>query len=451
MVTAPPDRTTIIAVGSPPGRSPRGIIRLSGPAVPSIISDHLSASLPPRNPTPTRLTLGDLALPVLVAHCPAPHSYTAEHTLELQLPGNPALLERVLHLLLSRPDLHLAEPGQFTRRAYTAGRIDLTRVEGIAATISAVSDTQLAAARLLRTGSLGAWAEQLVQRLAQSLALVEAGIDFTDQDDVVPITPADLHDQLKQRAADLADLTTRSRTWNQLEDLPRVVLAGRPNAGKSTLFNALLGRERAVATPVAGTTRDVLTEPLRLHIDGRDAEVMLVDIAGLEVVGGQLEADTQSAARAAIAAADLVLHLSPDTFEHLDDILTPNTPVLHITTMSDQANETIPGADIAVSAHTGSNLGDLRHLIASRLRHRAVTLAGQTLALQPRHAAALRDAADALDRATRAFDPAAPSLAAPELVALEMRSALDALGTLGGNVTPDDVIGRVFATFCVGK
>ncbi len=457
---------TLIAVATPPGRSGRGMVRLSGPAVDPVIARRLPQPLPPRQPTPSRLRLSDGAtIPCLALRFFAPHSYTCDDVLELQVPGNPALLERVLHDLLAEPGVRLAEPGEFTRRAFFAGRIDLTRAEGIAATISAVSDAQLEAARLLRHGRLGQWSVELVEQLAQVLALVEAGIDFVDQEDVVPIAPRDLLARLREIDTRLHELTDRSRTWAQLEALPRVVLAGRPNVGKSTLFNALLGHERAVASDVAGTTRDVLAEPLRIDGPDGEAEVMLVDVAGLDEAAETLEESMQSAAGEAIASADLVLLLDDgvaadgaanhsNVLENIRITFPAHAAVVAVRTKADTGPPRAPGAtDVAVSAATGEGLGALRAAIADRLAGRAVSLSGQALALQPRHTHALREAGDAVVRALRWVEPQADRSALDdvELIALEMRVALDHLGQLGGRVSPDDVIGRVFATFCVGK
>ncbi|MEX2672793.1 MAG: GTPase [Phycisphaeraceae bacterium] len=458
-ITTTPDRTMqpdaadpIVAVSSPPGRSLRGIVRISAPRLAPLLPALLDPPPPPRQLSPARLKLtADRTLPVLAAFSPGPRSFTAQDVLELQCPGNPALLEqivaRVLDQLRSTLDRgRLAEPGEFTQRAFAAGRIDLTRAEGIAATISAVSDAQLRAAALLRTGRLGQWAEQLVDRLATTLALVEAGIDFVDQDDVVPITPAALDAALAELAADLDRMITQSRSWSTLEALPRVVLIGEPNVGKSTLFNALLGRRRAVTSAIAGTTRDVLSEPMRLG----DAEVMLVDVAGLDVPEAALDRAMQAAAHDAIDRADLLLMLSST-----DDFAPPpraNVPILRVRTKADLAPAS-PSADHAVSAHTGEGLDQLRAKLTAALSDRAVSLTGQALALQPRHRDELQAAVAALQQARTMLAPqlTAHALADMELIADRLRDALDHLGALGGQMTPDDILGKVFSTFCIGK
>jgi tRNA modification GTPase len=474
----------IVAVSSPPGRSARGLLRITGAGLadflPHLLSPaphphHLTATClllpplplgegrgegclspaPPQPPTPNPQPLSCLSL-----FSPAPRSFTSQDTLELQLPGSPALLDRVLHHVLTLLRKHtnsgrLAEPGEFTHRAFLAGRIDLTRAEGIAATIGAISDAQLQAARLLRTGRLGRWAVDLVDRLGQLLALVEAGIDFVDQDDVVPISPRQLHAGLAVIRDELAAMLARSRSWSALEALPWVVLVGPPNAGKSTLFNTLLGHPRAVVSDVAGTTRDVLAEPLRIG----DGEAMLVDIAGLDDARSALDSQVQSAARAAIDRAELVLLLTPA--DDASPVTPPRTdvPVLHLRTKCDASpkpdreSANGRGSLLCVSAHTGRGLPELRDSIAAALRGRAVTLAGQVMALQPRHRGELEAALAAADEAAvlLAGQLDRRALGNMELIADRLRESLDRLGALGGQLTSDDVIGKVFATFCVGK
>lgn len=354
------------------------------------------------------------------------------------MPGHPALLDRVVHAIIDG-GARLAEPGEFTFRAYTAGRLDLTQAEGIAATISAVSDGQLAAAAHLREGELARFAGSQVDRLGTLLALVEAGIDFVDQEDVVPIAPARLHQEVEGVVAALSDLLHRSRSWGAVEALPRVVLVGPPSVGKSTLFNALLGHPRAVIDAAPGTTRDALEEPLYLNGAG---EVMLIDLAGVEDALSPLDEQVQAAARRVIDRADLVLSVNSGPSDH------PGT--LAVQTMIDR--QPIDTAyQVHVSAVTGQGLEALRQAIIDRLGDRAVSIHAEAMALQPRHESALRCALASLNQTITDIDPSAGSLDEVELVALSMRQALDELAGLGGELTPDEVIGRVFSSFCVGK
>lgn len=442
---------TIVAVSSPPGRSLRGLVRLSGPEALAILSRLTDAvDPPPRDMRTARLRNPDL--PVLVATFPGPNSYTGQDVVELQLPGHPALLDRVVRAAIdagARP----AEAGEFTFRAYTAGRLDLTRAEGVAATIHAVSDGQLAAAAHLRDGELARFAAQRVDRVGRLLALVEAGIDFVDQEDVVPIAAPELSAALAEEQKQLAALLGRSRSWGAVEALPRVVLVGPPSAGKSTLFNALLGRARAVIDAAPGTTRDVLEEPLTLDVDGRACEVMLVDLAGLDDAESVLDRDIQQRAREAIRHADLLVLVGPE--ETSAPATAGHSPTLRVHTKADLAppgsSPPDSGGGLRVSAVTGRGLDALRKSIVERLGDRAVSVRAELLALQPRHEAALHVAQERLAEAAAHVDPRAHALDEIELVAGAMRCALDELAGLGGELTPDDVIGRVFATFCVGK
>ncbi|MEM1107495.1 MAG: GTPase [Planctomycetota bacterium] len=442
---------TIVAVSSPPGRSARGLIRLDGPQAFTVLSQLINDLPEPRKAMSRRLHHASLpSIAVLTAVFPRPQSYTGGDVAELQLPGHPALLDRVVHAALSL-GARLAEPGEFTFRAYTAGKLDLTEAEGVAATIHAVSDGQLAAAAHLREGELARFSTRHVDRLGNLLALVEAGIDFVDQEDVVPIAPRKLAAALAEMQQDLSKLLSNSRSWGSVEALPRVVLVGPPSAGKSTLFNALLGRPRAVIDADPGTTRDVLAEPLKLG----DAEIMLVDIAGLDTAESSLDRDVQQHALEAIATADLLLHVGDTSSLPLNASACPR---IHLQTKCDllpdarvDGQNQSPQTDLCVSGKTGEGLDILRQTIRDRLGDRAVSVQAELLSLQPRHESALNQARNAIQEAINHVDPESAAMGEIELVAGAMRRALNELAGLGGQLTPDDVIGRVFSTFCVGK
>ena len=454
---------TIIALSSPPGRSARGLIRFSGLTTRRIAAELIGANSQVAFPRPncltaTRLRFNDRntpTLPILLHFSQKPHSYTGDDLLELQCPGNPCLLERIIHRSLEL-GARLANPGEFTFRAFLAGKLDLMQAEGVAATIAATSESQLKAASLLRLGELGRFTNQLVDLLAAQLARVEAGIDFVDQEDVVPITPGELDQNLAGIERQLDELLRHSQPWGVLEALPRVVIAGAPSTGKSTLFNAMIGKQRAVTATTAGTTRDLLEEPLALTTsNGRHLELMLTDMAGLDAPVAMLDRQAQAVARRAIDHADLIL-LVEDGRELADFTPMPvNVPILKVRHKIDLPNTTnVPhDADIETSALTGQGLGQLCDMIAQHLADRAVNVSGQMLALQPRHQASLHAAADHLSIARRLLEPQrdAHAIDRIELVAGSMRNILDQLAALGGTMTPDDVIARVFATFCIGK
>lgn len=448
----------IVAVSSPPGRSPRGLIRFSGQGTRRIL-DGLLIDKVPGLPTRQLVTvnLTAPAMPALLSLFDGPHSYTGEDTAELQVPGNAALLDRLLHRALDA-GARLAEPGEFTFRAFLAGKLDLTEAEGIAATINATSEGQLKAAKHLCDGELGGLARALVDDLGTRLALVEAGIDFTDQEDVVPIGPGELDEHLARIATRLTDLLNNSRSWGEVQALPWVVMMGAPSAGKSTLFNALLNRTRAVIDPLPGTTRDVLCEPMTLTAkNGTPSELMLVDIAGLETsTDDPLERETQSAAHDAIQRADLILHLiDPTQDQTASPLCHISAPILTVYTKSDLIQTHAPptGDALCLSAATGDNLDALRDAISDRLGDLPVSVSADMLALQPRHESTLRAALDQLNQARDHLAPqrSARAIDDVELIAGHLREALNDLAALGGQLSPDDVIGKVFATFCVGK
>jgi tRNA modification GTPase len=460
----------IVAVSSPPGRSVRGIVRFTGdealalaPSVLRFVNAPATteSDTPPRGLHRAQLYLHACSLPCMTAIHPAPGTYTGQHLIELHLPGNPVLLQRIVDDLIAAGasravDIRRAEPGEFTARAFFTGRIGLSQAEGVAATISARSDAALRAAGLLRTGTLHRQALEHVDRLTHALALLEAGIDFTDEEDVTAITAAHLREAIAASRSALQSVLDRAVGMETIRAIPRVVLTGPANAGKSTLFNVLLGRERAVVSDVVGTTRDVLEEPLRVPTAHGDAEVLLVDVAGHRDADSPLETLAQQATDEAHQRADLILHCID-----LCALPPPHNPApapnaltlgMKLDRCDDRARAQST-CDLCVSAVTGEGLDALRTRIGRHLSDRAVSLAADTLALQPRHEAALRDAItaldDAADLAALSSDDAAPR--DPELIAASLRVALTALGRLTGAVTPDDVLEHVFANFCIGK
>ncbi|MEM0983353.1 MAG: GTPase [Planctomycetota bacterium] len=466
---------TITAIASPPGRAARALVRLAGPDTLPILAQlldtpitdrgthtvqiHLGpidsrvplAVLPPvrtssqrcvplaaRPPVRTTDSEQTLQLPALCLLSRSPHSYTTDDAAELLIPGNPRLAER-LESRLIQLGARRAEPGEFTARAHLAGRLSLAEAEGIAQLIAAERDDELAAADDLLSGDAGTRHRALVDRLANLLALVEAGIDFTDQEDVVAITPADL-------AAGVADLEREIESelggdHGAVEHAAEVtaVLVGPPNAGKSTLFNALLGRPRAIVSDTAGTTRDAIAEPLSLDDQHPGmGPVTLIDLAGLtETPADRADAQAQHAAQQRIAGESIVIACDPaGRFDRAPS----SASTIRVRTKADLATDATDSAT-PVCALDGRGLGVLRRAIADAALH---ARASGAASLVPRHRRALSRALDALAEAR-------PAIETPELVAHALRAALDALTELSGEVSPDDVIGRVFATFCVGK
>jgi tRNA modification GTPase len=450
---------TIVAVASAPGRSARGIVRLSGAGTREALAQILADPPRPfdRGGFPARLRAGiagSSELPLLVAAYRAPRSYTGEDAAELVLPGNPIVLERMVRALCALPGVRQASPGEFTARAFLAERLTLEQAEGVAAVIAAETEEELTAGRELLEGQRGAMYAAWGDELALLLALVEAGIDFVDQEDVVAIDPAELKSRLQRLIAEVESFLGGAQGAEALHGLAQVVLAGRPNAGKSTLFNALLGRRRAVVSDLAGTTRDVLEEQLdlRAEIPGAGA-VLLIDLAGLDASGeawghggesGQIHAQAQHAAREAVGSADVVVWCDPrGEFAGREMAGLPRTPVIRVRTKADLPGQPgLSGDDaIAVCALDGWNLAVLRRAIADAAYGAARASGGAVV--WPRHRRALDSALQGMRGAVELEDA--------ELVAQRLREALDALGELIGHISPDDIVGRIFATFCVGK
>lgn len=461
---------TIAAVASGWGHSRWGLIRLSGPQTPDILrslvihagADPAAAGWSVRD---AAFRLDDRhALPCRVMSYPAPRSFTGEPVAELLVPGNPIILERVMARLTAHPGVREADPGEFSARAYFNGKLTLEQAEGLAAAIAAGSAAQLKEAEALRSGQTGARRRAWCDRMAELLALVEAGIDFTDQEDVVPIAPLRLSAGLQDLLVEVTASLGGRRGEEQTRHLPRVALVGPPNAGKSTLFNALLGRRRAVESPIAGTTRDVIAETLVL--DPPDRVVELLDLPGLDAglaARGGIDRAAQDHARKAVDTADALIECRPprpggsgDSAGVSGGAASPpiphraGQPVIRVRTMADLPESGSSDASVSVCALDGWNLDVLRRAVADAIFQTADG-SGAGVFLLPRHRRALAEAAAHLRAAINLVDPDAPALANPEMVAGEMRLALDALADLTGHISPDDIIGRVFATFCIGK
>ena len=432
-------RDTIAAISSAVGTAARMIVRTSGPDAFHLAATLSAPDLPPAVATRARLRFTNLETPATLYAFRAPRSHTGEDAVEYHLPGNPLLARLLLDALIDH-GARQAGPGEFTARAYFNGKTALAAAEGVAAAIAARSDADLAAARKLAAGELSARLDPIVDRLAETLALVEVGIDFAEEDVTVLADP-DLRDRLTQLDAACGELLADTARFDRLSHEPRIVLAGRPNAGKSTLLNALAGAARAVVSDAPGTTRDALTARLPL----RRGLAVLTDVAGLESVSDGDDADPiapqmQAAAARAAAEAD-VLILVIDATDARPPVPLPRPADAVVRTKADLA-AALRADGLSVCATSGDGLDALRDRLDALAFGPAT--AG-TLALNSRHAREVSTARTALHRAADAIN------LGPEVVAVDLREALDALGRVTGAVTPDELLSRIFSTFCIGK
>jgi len=445
---------TIAALATPTGTSAIAVVRASGPDCAEIARSVFGHELAPRVSTHHDYTgkTGGILDDVLATYFAAPNSYTGEDTLEISCHGNPFIAQKILEDLFAR-GCRPAEAGEFTRRAFLSGRIDLSQAEAVMDLIRARSERALAAANQQLRGSLGRHLEQLTDELLNALARIEAYIDFPDED-----LPAEDRKIALTAIDHLASGTKRLLATQHYGDLLRdgikTVILGEPNAGKSSLLNRLVGSERALVSTEPGTTRDFIEE--RIVIGAHC--IRLIDTAGLNPSPAPLERLGIVKTLERADEADLFLlvldcsHPAP-VFppEVLSRLSAANALVVFNKIDLGPRHDVLPGLNgieiVPISALTGAGLEELTAAIGRRADAFAPEQDGEIIAINARHA-------DALLRATSCLNDARTKLVGNgpvELLASDLRGALDAFGEIGGKIDNERMLDRLFSTFCIGK
>ena len=478
----------IAAIATAPGRGAVGIVRISGKAIAPIVEALCGKRLAPRQASylPFRDAQGQPIDQGLALYFPAPHSYTGEDVLELQAHGGPVVLQLLLARCLQAatevdaatglprlPGLRVAQPGEFTERAFLNDKIDLAQAEAIADLIDASTETAARSAARSLSGEFSKEVEALLAKLIHLRMLVEATLDFPEED-IDFLQQADASGQLQRLQATLAGVLQRATQGAILREGIKVVIAGQPNAGKSSLLNALAGAELAIVTPIAGTTRDKVSQLIQME----GVPLHVVDTAGLRDrdAPGIDEVEKIGITRAwgEIDSADAVLFLHDLTRQRtpeepalaaayiagdaniqatLTARLPAATPVIHVWNKMDSAPESVlqeqenaaPGS-VQISAKTGAGLQTLRERLLKVVGWQSAP-EGVFMARE-RHVQALHEVAAQLARAGAQLAARQPSL---DLLAEDLRQAQRALSQITGEFTPDELLGEIFSKFCIGK
>lgn len=448
---------TIAALATPPGRGGVGVVRISGPLAPSLASGFLGYQPRPRHAHygPFLNNEGNVIDEGIALYFPAPHSFTGEDVLELQGHGGPVIMDRLLHAATIM-GARLARPGEFSERAFLNDKLDLAQAEAIADLIDSSSEQAARCAVRSLQGAFSRVVEQLIDALTRLRIYVEGAIDFPDED-VDFLADGRVAADLDQLLEQLDGTLSEAQQGSLLREGMRVVIAGRPNAGKSSLLNALSGEETAIVTAVEGTTRDVLRE--QVQIDGMP--VHIIDTAGLRDSSDEVEQIGIERAWQEIEQADRILLLVDSTLTRevkldqlqtgLDRRLPERVPVTVIRSKIDLSGEA-PGyresddvSIIGVSAHTGEGIATLREHLKDCMGFQAASEGG--FMARRRHIDALNRARDLVIQGQQQLR----DYGAGELLAEDLRQAQDALGEITGAMTADDLLGEIFSSFCIGK
>jgi tRNA modification GTPase len=434
---------TIVAAASPPGKGGIGIVRISGPDAERIARAILGSLPEPRTASyrTFRDAAGKRVDAGLALYFPAPASFTGESVLELHGHGGPVVVSMVVDAVVelgARP----AEPGEFSKRAFLNGKLDLAQAEAVVDLIESGTARAVRAALRSLSGTFSRAVNTLAEQLVRLRMHVEAAIDFPEEE-IDFLSDEVLLQRLSDCGAAFDKLLNDAQQGRVLRDGLQVVIVGKPNAGKSSLLNLLSGQEAAIVTEIAGTTRDVLRE--QIDIDGLAVE--LVDTAGLRDNPDRVEAEGIRRARQALEAADAVLWIqdATDAGQAPPEDLPDGVPVTVVHNKVDLV-DAAPGlrdGEVWLSARTGDGIDALRQ----RIRELAGYEGEGAFTARRRHVRALRKAYGHFEAGRRALEEAR----AGELLAEELRLSQQALGTITGAVSADDLLGRIFSEFCIGK
>ena len=455
-MTSQPDRDTISALATPPGRAGVGIIRVSGPAAMTIAQAVLGYQPQPRyaHYGPFHNEQGQLLDEGIALYFPGPHSFTGEDVLELQGHGGPVLMDMILQSVTAL-GARLARPGEFSERAFLNDKLDLAQAEAIADLIESSSEQAARCAMRSLQGGFSQRVDQLVESLTQLRIYVEAAIDFPEEE-IDFLADGKVASDLDDVVQRLDETLLQAQQGSLMREGMRVVIAGRPNAGKSSLLNALSGQDTAIVTSVEGTTRDVLRE--EIHIDGMPLHV--IDTAGLRDSEDEVEKIGIERAWSEIEQADRILLLVDST---TSDAVTPDAvwtglnrrlpegiPLTLIRNKIDLSTET-PGYEdadvplIRLSAKEGSGVDALREHLKASMGFQGESEDG--FLARRRHLDALNRARELLEQGRVQLQ----DFGAGELLAEDLRQAQDELGEITGAMTADDLLGEIFSSFCIGK
>ncbi|QWD79755.1 tRNA uridine-5-carboxymethylaminomethyl(34) synthesis GTPase MnmE [Polynucleobacter sp. MWH-Spelu-300-X4] len=453
-------RAPIIALATAKGRASVGIVRISGSGINQLINALCHRELVPRQAT--LLSFSDAQNNVidegLAIYFPGPHSYTGEDVLELQCHGSSAalavLIDRCLELGASM-DLRLAKPGEFTERAFLNGKMDLAQAEAVADLIDASSALAAKSAAKSLKGEFSKKIHIFLDALTELRALTEATLDFPEEE-IDFIKQHDVLGRLEKILNEIHEIKKAAQQGVIIRDGITVVLVGQPNVGKSSLMNALAGEDVAIVTPVAGTTRDRLKETIQL--DG--VPLHIIDTAGLRETTDSVEQIGIERTWKTIAQADLVLHLlDASQQQNVSDVdqelltrikkeLAPSVPVQIIWNKIDQSKTkpTVLKNELLVSAKTGEGLDSLKAELLKVAGWQPEAEGG--ILARKRHLEALSEAEDFIEKSLEQLKNGSSFI---ELAAEDMRLAQDALSKITGEFLPDDLLGKIFSTFCIGK